>query len=371
MKALLKVECVNKKQIYLGGTKMKKQYLYFMLVCAFVLLLTACSDSSSEDTNDSQETYTLKLADFFPATHEAGSQITQGWADKVEEATDGAVEVEVYPGESLLDDDDIYEGVNNGVADVGHTAIGYNLGRFPLLGALSVGGISYKNSKVSSYVAQDIFDEYSPDEMEDTKVMFLYGLGPGDIVTQNPVKDLSDLKGMEIRVSGEQVDTFDLLGATPVEMGMSDSYESLQKGVIQGIVTPVEALEGWKLAEQTESITEVDFVYNAVHYITMNRDVWESLPEDIQEDIEEVNREIFEDVASTLWDDINESAMEYTQEEFGHETIELSDEEKEKWLERLEPLKEDYINKMDEEGLSGQEIMDQIEELADKYNEEF
>lgn len=346
-------------------------FISLILSCVFVFFLSACGSSDEGEADESEETHTIQLADFFPANHEAGSQIVQGWADKVEEETDGTVEVEVYPGESLLDDDDIYEGVSTGVADVGHSAIGYNLGRFPLLGALSVGGIEYKNSKVASHVAHDIFEEYSPEEMEDTKVMFLYGSGPGDIVTQDPVQNSNDLKGTEIRVSGEQLETFKLLGATPIEMGMADSYESLQKGVIEGIVTPVEALEGWKLAEQTDYITDVDFVYNAVHYLTMNRETWDSLPDEAQEEIEEVNKDIFENTAASLWDEMNESGLEYAKSEHDMEVIELSDDEKDKWLEALEPLKEEYINKMDDEGLPGDEVMERIEELADKYNEEY
>lgn len=369
--------------------KNKCKFLLNLLVIAlFSLVLAACggssdslsdttdTDNSSEPKGDTQEAemmdpITISFADFFPATHEAGIQVTQGWADAVEEVTDGLVKVEVYPGGSLLDSSDIYEGVISGVADVGHSAVGYNLGRFPLLGAMYLGGVSYKNSKVSSYVARDIVEEFAPEELKDTKVMFVYGLGPGDIISNNRVEKMEDLKGMEIRASGNQVKTFELLGATPIDIAMPDAYEALSRGVVDGAVVPLEVLEGWKLAEVTKYVTKVPFVYNAVHYVTMNREVWDSLPEDIQAKIEDLNTKMFEETAVSLFDAINDSALSYTTENFEHEIIELSDDEQARWLKELEPIKEEYIKELDAQGIPGKEVIDRIEELAEKYNNEF
>src|SRR5690625_2598430 len=219
----------------------RRSFLSLVVFGVISLILIACGDSADNTTNDStsdspeasetMEPITLSYADFFPATHEAGIQLAQGWADSVEEITDGLVQVEVYPGESLLDSGDIYEGVISGVADVGHSSIGYNLGRFPLMGAMYLGGFSYKNSVAASYVARDMVEEFSPEELEDTKIMFVYSLGPGDILSKNKVETLEDLQGMEIRASGNQIKTFDLLGATPIDIDMPDTYESLSRGV--------------------------------------------------------------------------------------------------------------------------------------------
>lgn len=353
-----------------------------LIIFAIALVLAACGsegtsgnaeESTNEDKSSKKEVdqITLSLADFFPASHEAGSKIAQGWADAVEEATDGVVKVEVYPGGTLLTEADIYEGVVTGIADVGTSAIGNNMGRFPVMSAMYLGGIPYKNSVVSSYVARDIIKEFNPEELQDTKVMFVYGLGPGDISSQKPIKTLEDLKGLEVRASGNQMKTFELLGASPIDMGMSEAYDALSKGVVEAISAPVEILEGWNIADVTEYITKVDFVYNAVHYFTMNKDTWESLPPDIQEKIEEVNQTMFEEVASSLFDEINESAMKYTEENFDHEIIELSDDEKAKWMEQLEPIQEEYIKELNDQGLPGEDIVNRIIELTEKYNNEF
>jgi TRAP-type C4-dicarboxylate transport system substrate-binding protein len=371
----------------------RKLYLSLFLVMILGLVLAGCGGESETSTTDhttvgekgageqengSQESLqetmkpiTLSFADFFPNTHQASIRITQAWADAVEEATDGLVKVEVYPAGTLLGDDDIYEGVISGIAHVGHSAIGYNLGRFPLLNALYLGGIKYTNSKVSSYVARDIVNEFDPEELHHTQLMFVYGLSPGTILSKRPIRALEDLEGMEIRASGTQIDTLEMLGATPVGMGMGDAYEALARGVIQGNLAPAEVLEGWNMAEVIDYITAVPFVYNSVHYVTMNKEVWESFPESIQAAINEVNEKIFEEAASSLWDQLNESAMEYTRENFDVEIIELSEEEHARWLERLEPLHEDYIEKMEANGLPGREVLQRILELTEQYNSQF
>lgn len=353
-------------------------FLCVFLILSIVILLAGCTsqpadvkDPGSGSGSGAGAPIELSFACMFNPTHKGHIEISQAWGKAVEEATNGRVKVTVYPAGTLLEATDIYEGVIAGTADVGHVAIAYNIGRFPIMNALYLGGIEYKCSQVSSYVAHDLMQEFDPEELKDTKFMFVYGVSPGDLLTKSPVRTLEDIQGMEIRATGEGVRNLNLVGATPVAMPMNDAYEALSKGVIQGNLAPVEVLEGWKMAEVTNYITSTPFMYNAVHYVTMNRDVWNSLPEDIQNAINEVNEKIRKEVAAPLWKQLNESGLKYAVDNYGHEIITLPDEEKQRWLERLEPLHEEYIKSMEEKGLPGREVIERIKELAEKYNNEF
>ena len=81
------------------------------------------------------------------------------------------------------------------------------------------------------------------------KVMYLHGHGPGLLHSKTPVRALEDLKGLKIRATGTTAKIVSALGAAPVAMPMSDSYDALSRGVAQGIVCPTESLQGWKLGE--------------------------------------------------------------------------------------------------------------------------
>ncbi len=339
-----------------------------LLVFMVLASLVGCTSTPTEENGD-RVSINLNLAHFFPATHPAETELVQGWAAAVEEATDGQVTVTSYPGGTLVAAEAIYEQVVSGFADVGVSCFNYTRGRFPLLEAFELPVIVYSNSKVASKVAWEGIKELNPEEVQDTKLMMVLATGPGDLFTRTPVRTLEDLQGMEIRATGLSAKTLELLGAVPVGMPQPEAYESLQRGVVQGNLSPLEVLQGWRQAEVTDYITLTPFIYNVLFFMTMNLDTWNSIPSHLQEAIEEVNERFFEEVAMGLWDKQNESALEYAVEETGQEVITLSEEESARWKERAEPVLDDFVNEMEDKGLPGRDVLDTVKRLADEYNE--
>jgi len=258
----------------------------------------------------------------------------------------------------------------NGVADLGLSCFAYTRGRFPVLEAFELPGITYNNSKVASQVAWEGVQQLNPAEVQDTKLMMVLATGPGDLMTKVPVKSLNDLRGLSIRATGLSAKTLETLGATPVAMPQSETYESLSKGVVKGNLGPVEVLKGWKNAEVTGYVTKTPFLYNTLFFLTMNLDKWNSLSPDVQQAILDVNEQYFQDVAMGLWDKQNEDAIKWAVEEKGNQIIHLSDEEAAKWINLVKPIQDDFVARMNEKGFKGQEILDTVKNLADQYNRE-
>ncbi len=351
---------------------MSKRICVLMLVLALSLLFTGCSsNSASTGEQEQKQTVELKLAHFFPATHPAETDLVQPWANAIEEATGGQVKITSYPGSTLLKPEATYDGVVNGVADIGLSCYAYTRGRFPVLEVFELPGISYDNSKVASKVASEGIKQLNPAEIQDTKLMMVLTTGSGDLFTKKPVKGLEDLKGMTIRATGLSAKTLEVLGAAPVAMAQSESYEAISKGVVQGNLGPQEVLKGWKNAEVTDYVTVTPFLYNTVFFVTMNMDVWNSLSSEVQQAIEEVNGKFFEEVAMGLWDKQNEEALKYAVDETGMEVITLSDEEQDRWIELVEPIQDEFVAALAEKGLNGQEALDLVKALAEQYNNEF
>jgi len=350
--------------------------ILLILVLALSMMITGCSSDSTPTGEQEQgqaqtQTVELKLAHFFPATHPAETDLVQPWAKAIEEATGGQVKITSYPGSTLLKPEATYDGVVNGVADIGLSCYAYTRGRFPVLEVFELPGVIYKNSKVASKVASEGIKQLNPEEIQDTKLMMVLTTGSGDLFTKKPVKSLEDLKGMTIRATGLSAKTLEVLGAAPVAMAQSESYEALSKGVVQGNLGPQEVLKGWKNAEVTDYVTVTPFLYNTVFFVTMNMDVWNSLSTEVQQAIEGVNEKFFEEVAMGLWDKQNEEALKYAVDENGMEVITLSDEEQNRWIELVEPIQDEFVANMDQKGLNGQEILDLVKDLADQYNNEF
>ncbi|MBN1776889.1 MAG: TRAP transporter substrate-binding protein [Clostridiales bacterium] len=335
--------------------------LSMVLLCT--LMLVSFAQTAAGDT---AKTYQFNLAHFFPATHNAETILVQGWIEAIDEATDGQVKITSYPGGTLLAAADIYNGVVQGIADIGLACFSYTRGRFPVLEAFELPGITYMNSKSASMVAWEGVTTLNPPEVQDTHLMMVIATGPGDLFTKIPVRTLADLQGMEIRATGLSAKTLSLLGGTPVGMTQNEAYEALQRGVVQGNLSPVEVLKDWNQAEVTDYITLTPFLYNTLFCVTFNQEKWDSMPQDLQDKVTAATAKFHEEVGIGLWDASNEPAMEYAVNEMGMEVITLSDEEKAIWIEKVLPLQEEYTNSV--AGLTDIDVISYINELAAKYN---
>jgi TRAP-type transport system periplasmic protein len=355
---------------------MKKAMIMFAILMALLMLAAGCGteqpdpevvDDPAEAAEDDGRVFDLTLAHFFPAGHPAETALVQGWAEALDEASGGRIKVTSYPGETLLKAPEIYEGVVSGIADMGLSAFFYTRGRFPVLEAFELPGIIYETSYSASKVAWEGIKALEPEEVQDTKLMFVLATGPGDLFTTSPVENLEDLQGMKIRAAGLSADTLALLGATPEAMPQPDAYEALARGLVEGNLAPVEVLQGWRHAEVTSYLTRTPFLYNAVFFVTMNLDKWQSLPPDLQEIILEVNERFHEEVAAGLWDVQNESALQWAVEETGQEIITLSDEEAELWIRTVQPIQEGFVDRMNQLGIPGDQILEVVKSLAEQY----
>lgn len=351
---------------------LKRSYkLVSIMLVMILVLLSGCANSSSDQGNEASEPVELKLAHFFPSTHPAETQLIQPWAKAIEEATEGRVVITSYPAQTLLPANEIYNGVIDGIADMGMSCFSYTRGQFPVLEVFELPGITYMNSKVASNVAWEGIQQLNAEEVQDTKLMMVIATGPGDLYTKTPVKTLNDLQGLEIRATGLSAKTLEALGAAPVAMAQSEAYEALSKGVVKGNLGPIEVLKGWKQAEVTNNLTLTPFLYNTLFFVTMNKDKWNALDSEDQEIIEAINEQFFNEVGANLWDSQNEDALKWATEEQGMEVITLSEEEQNQWKSLLKPIQDEYVTKMNEEGLDGQEILDTVNQLADQYNAEY
>lgn len=359
------------------GSKVGKRWwtgtawILMLALLVGMVSVAGCAGQKASTTQNEVKPVELKLAHFWPATHPIETQLVQPWARDIEKATNGRVKITSYPGETLMKAADIYDGVVKGVADVGISCFSYTRGRFPVLEVFELPGITYNTSKAASKVAWDGIQQLNPKEVQDTKLMMVLTTGPGDLYTKNPVKTLEDLKGMEIRATGLSAKTLTALGASPVAMAQSEAYEALSKGVVKGNLGPDEVLQGWKQAEVTKYLTKTPFLYNTLFFITMNTQKWESLGPETQQAILQVNQKYFDEVAIGLWDMQNEAALKYAVEQKGMQVIDLDAAERDRWVQLVQPIQKEYADKMTQQGQNGQEILDKVKALSDKYNQQY
>lgn len=296
----------------------------------------------------------LTYSIFFPAPHKNTILATQ-WAEEINKRTNGRVKISMFPGGTLTPADKCYDGVVKGLSDIGMSVVSYTRGRFPLTEVIDL-PLGYKNGLAATKLINAYYKKFKPKEFDDTKVMYFHAHGPGILHTKKPVAKLEDLKGMKIRSTGTVAKIVSALGAVPVAMPMPETYDALQKGIAEGVMCPVEALQGWKLGEVVKSTTlNYGSAYTIAFFVVMNKDKWNSLPPDIQKIIEQVNEEWIEKTGRS-WDEIDKSGMEFTKR-LGNQVIALSKKEDERWVKAVRPVFDDYVKAMKEKGLPGEEAL--------------
>ncbi len=302
------------------------------------------------------ETVKLTYSNFFPPTH-IQSKLAEAWCKEVEARTNGQVVVEYFPGQTLTKARQVYDGVVEGISDVGFSVLAYTRGRFPVTAAVDL-PLGYTSGTVATKVINAVYKKFMPKEFMDTQVMYLHAHGPGLIHTKSkPVRKMEDMKGLKFRGHGTSALVVKALGGTPVSKPMPETYQMLQKGVVDGAVYPFEANKGWKLGEVTRYCT-ADFTaaYTTSFFVVMNKDKWNSISAANQKIIEQINMEWI-DKHAEAWDTSDAKGIVFFLNQ-GGQIIGLDAKEGERWKKAVAPIIEDYKANMNKKGFKGTEIVD-------------
>jgi TRAP-type C4-dicarboxylate transport system substrate-binding protein len=321
-----------------------------LVVALFLSILVIPIQGHTQD-----KVITLKVANWFPVAHKQ-TPLLESWGKDLEKRTNGKVKVNYYPAGTLVPAPQSYDAVTKGISDVGNHVLGYTVGRFPLTEVLDL-PLGYPNNTVPTKLANAFYAKFKPKEFDDVKVLWFHAQAPGIVHTKTKaINKLDDLKGMKMRTYGSNAKLMSLLGGTPVAMPMTDVYDALSRGVAEGLMCAYEATEGFRFGDQLKFTTEnYATSYSAVFAIVMNKDKWNSLPPDIQKIIDTMSPEYIEKYAA-MWDDIEKSGKAYLVKR-GNKIITLSKEEEAKWVEKAQPIFDDYVKKMKEKNLPGDEAL--------------
>ena len=300
-------------------------------------------------------TVKLTYSNFFPPTH-IQSKLAEAWCQEVEKRTGGKVKVEYYPGQTLTKAKQVYDGVVQGLSDVGFSVFAYTRGRFPVMAAVDL-PLGYTSGKAATAVIMKVYQQFNPKELSDTKVMYLHAHGPGLVHSKNPIRKMEDMKGMKFRAHGTSALVVKALGGTPVPKPMPETYEMLQKGVVDGAVYPLEANKGWKLGEVTGySTAAFSAAYTTSFFVVMNKDKWNSLPADVQKIIEDINAE-WVVKHGEAWDSSDMAGIKFFLNQ-GGELIGVDAKEQSRWKKAVAPIVDEYIKDASAKGINAKEVVE-------------
>jgi len=343
---------------------MRKSYRLGWVLMAVLALAAGCGPKSGE-AEGTKKVHKLTYSVFFPPMHiQAKTAIS--WAEEVEKRSDGRLQITVYPGGTLTKADQCWQGVVDGISDLGMSCFAYTPGRFPLLEGLDL-PLGWPDGLTVTRTATALSTKYAPEETQGVKLLYVHGHGPGILATRKPVRSLDDLKNMKIRGTGLSAGIATALGATAVGMPQPETYDALQKGVVEGTFCPIETLKGWKQGEVIEFITDTkDIGYTTSMFVAMNEDSWNALPADLQQILSDVSAE-WVDKHGEAWKQADDEGTAFVNE-LGREIIVLSPEEMARWKKQVAPIVDAYLARTAEKGLPGSEFVGEAQAMIAEAN---
>ncbi|GHB14908.1 TRAP transporter substrate-binding protein [Modicisalibacter luteus] len=295
---------------------------------------------------------TLRMAHLWPAGSAVNQDIYQAWANQVEQESNGQIKVEIYPSQTLAKADQAYDAAANGIADISVTLQGYTAGRFPLTEIVQLPGVANSASQ-GACILQTLYDEGDiVGEYSDTHVLFMFTTGPAYLHTRDTeIRTPADLQGLRIRrpseVAGEMLAS---MGAQPLGMPAPDIYTALQRGVMDGLSFPWEAMKVFRINELTNYHLQVPYYAGAI-VATMSQTAYDRLSPEMQAVIDDNSGMAWALKAGQVFGELDKAGRE--EAEAQGDTIHVVEDplNDPAWAAPLKQGTENYLKRLEERGL--------------------
>lgn len=354
---------------------MQKRFIATIVFVLSIMLLAACGSSQDNggenDTaneSDSNEKIVLKFADYFPNTHFMSVNGTQAWIEKVEELTEGQVEIKFFPGEQLGKGADTLDLVKTGAADIGNVSQGYVSGTMQLSSVVSLPGLmdTVEQSTRASFDLISSSPVLEKDFLDNgVRPLLSYSSTPYEFwTTKKPVTSVADLKGLKIRTSGGSANIhIESVGSTPTSISAPEQYEALERHTIDGTLFTINSIPSYNLHEVVNYATVGAGGGPNLGLVFINEDVWQSIPEHLQEKILEATDSVLEEFSTALTEEGENIQKQY--EESGE--IEFIEVDEDEFKEAAKTVIDDWVETNEAKGLPAQETFDLYKEALEKY----
>ncbi len=240
---------------------------------------------------------TLRMGTFATATSPWG-QAMKAFSDIVGQKTDGRIKIEVYTDGQIGGMQQLLTGMQLGTIDMAYFDV--TVAAF-LKGAeeIKVAIVPYLfNSKADAakVLNSDLFQKIYEDIASRTGVRIFSAYGdrsPRAIqTTKGPIETPEDLKGLRMRVAGIDIyeTTFETLGTQITPLGMTEIYNGLSRGIVDGQDNGFELAIPPKFHEVAKYWSATDHVYGVTGWF-ISEQVWNRLSDADKEIFREAGKE--------------------------------------------------------------------------------
>jgi tripartite ATP-independent transporter DctP family solute receptor len=253
----------------------------------------------------------------------------QGAKERIEERSDGRMEVTIYPSSQLGGDNDVLEQIRSGAPIAALVDAGRLAPFLPELGILAAPYLVEDYSQYAAITESPVYQEWVDELAEGSGIRLLnynWFQGTRQMFSQTKVETPADLEGVRVRTIDAPgwIATVEAMGATPAPMPWSEVYSALQLGAVDGAEAQLTGAFGIKLHEVTNNVAFTNHIQLFTGLAT-SEEWFSSLPEDLQQIVLEELKAAGEEATQGTVDKLAEvqAAMEEAGVEFNEVDTEL------------------------------------------------
>lgn len=272
-------------------------------------------------------------------------------AERVNAEMDGTMCMEVYPNSTLYNDDKVMEAMLQGDVQLAAPSLSkfetftkkYRLFDLPFL----FEDIDAVDRFQASEAGQALLDTM---QRRGLQGLGYWHNGMKQMSANVPLLEPSDAEGLKFRVQSSDVlvAQMEAIGASPQKMAFSEVYGALQQGVVDGQENTWSNIYGKKFFEVQDGITETN--HGIIDYMLVTSTDW---LDGLDADVREQFMTIVDEVTQTR----NAESAQVNQEakqaiiDAGGTVRQLTPEQREMWVEAMNPVWEQFESDVVEENL--------------------
>ncbi|MFV0385850.1 TRAP transporter substrate-binding protein [Paracoccus sp. (in: a-proteobacteria)] len=209
--------------------------------------------------------------------HKAGLK----FGEEVARLTEGRVEVQVFPNESLGKDMDLINGLQLGTVDFSLT--GENLQNWAPSAALLAVPYAYNSLEMMDEVASGEIGKNIEAEIlarVQIRPLTYFARGPRNLTSNREIVTPDDLQSLRLRVPNVPLflKTWEALGAAPSPMAFSEVFTALQNGTIDAQENPLSLINSASFFEVQKFVNKTEHVRSWI-YLSVSEITWGRLSE--------------------------------------------------------------------------------------------
>lgn len=260
-------------------------------------VMTAISAASTV----SAQAETWRMAHKMPPDSIEG-ELFQFFADKVVEKTGGEVEIKVFPNEQLGSDDTVLEQLQIGTVNVYPEGTSYLQKWVPDIKFTSAPFLFDDREHWVRFMQTDLVKGWFK-QIEDEAGIALIGSptaflrGPYRVmVTDKPWTNLEEMQGTRLRMHPDELAAaaWRHLGAEVRTLAWTEVYESISRGIVDAVNSPIALVEPMKFYEVAPHIIRHDEYPQGMAFMT-NAKRWNALSDELRAQVLDAFAEMAEE----------------------------------------------------------------------------